>query len=66
MLDILLIDDDPELLEITYEELKLHYKNINIVKAFSGTEGIDLLTRGQVLISLSLITICPTEQALIY
>lgn len=48
MLDILLIDDEPELLEITFEELILNYKNLNIVKATSGNDGINLLMNGQV------------------
>lgn len=47
MLNILLIDDEPELLEITYEQLILNYKNLNITKASSGNEGINLLMKGQ-------------------
>lgn len=47
MLDILLIDDEPEFLEITYEQLKLNYKNVNITRATSGNEGISLLMSGK-------------------
>lgn len=47
MIDILLIDDEPELLEITFEQLLLNFENINISRANSGNEGINLLMKGQ-------------------
>ena len=47
MLNILLIDDEPELLEITYEQITLNFNNVNIAKSFSGNEGISLLMKGE-------------------
>lgn len=47
MLNILLIDDEPELLEITYEQITLNFNNVNIAKAFSGNEGISRLMKGE-------------------
>lgn len=47
MIEILLLDDEPDLQQMTYEQLTAQYKNINITSASSGNEGISLLTSGQ-------------------
>lgn len=47
MIEILLLDDEPELQQMTYEQLTAQYKNINITNAFSGNGGISLLASGQ-------------------
>ncbi|MBL7555635.1 MAG: response regulator [Bdellovibrionaceae bacterium] len=47
MIEILLLDDEPDLQEITFVHLTKKYKNINITNASSGNEGISLLTGGQ-------------------
>tara|TARA_B110001454_G_scaffold101549_1_gene95912 strand:+ start:11670 stop:12062 length:393 start_codon:yes stop_codon:yes gene_type:complete len=47
MIEILLLDDEEELQQITFVHLTTQYKNINITNASSGNEGISLLTSGQ-------------------
>lgn len=47
MIEILLLDDEPELQQITYVQLTVQYKNINITNASSGNEGINMLTCGK-------------------
>ena len=47
MIEILLLDDEPELQQITFVNLTAQFKNLNITNASSGNEGISLLTSGQ-------------------